>query len=118
MPLRPCSEPCQSSSSRFASPCPEAHGWPEDKIAALLAERIERELAIVPAFNEDINTITGQPHGHILYSWNSGYAWLRKMFRQRLQRTSDDPVDTALNRKLGIIRDSKKMLRLSSAQLK
>ncbi len=96
----------------------EAHGWPEDKIAALLAERIEKELAIVPAFNEDINTITGQPHGHILYSWNSGYAWLRKMFRQRLQRTSDDPVDTALNRKLGIIRDSKKMLRLSSAQLK
>ncbi len=73
---------------------------------------------VVPAFNEDINTITGQPHGHILYSWNSGYAWLRKMFRQRLQRTSDDPVDTALNRKLGIIRDSKKMLRLSSAQLK
>ncbi len=90
----------------------EAHGWPADEIAKLIAERIEEEIAIVPAFNEDINTVTGQPHGHILYSWNSGYSWLRKMFRQRMNRTGDDPVETAINRKLNIVRDRAKMLRL------
>ena len=77
-----------------------------------IAERIEKEIAIVPAFNEDLNTVTGQPHGHILYSWNSGYSWLRKMFRQRMNRVGDDPVDTAINRKLNIVRDRTMMLRL------
>ncbi|MDX2032504.1 MAG: hypothetical protein SF339_17650 [Blastocatellia bacterium] len=91
----------------------EAHGWPAAEIAALLAERIAEEIALVPAFNEDIDTVTGRPHGHILYSWNSGYAWLRKMFRQRLNRVGDDPVDALINRKLKIARDSRKMLRLT-----
>ncbi len=90
----------------------EAHGWPAEDIAKLLAERIEQEIAIVPAFNEDINTVTGQPHGHILYSWNSGYAWLRKMIRKQMNRPGDDPVDIAINRKLNIVRDRTKMLRL------
>ncbi len=96
----------------------EAHGWPADEIAQLIAERIEKEIAMVPAFNEDINTVTGQPHGHILYSWNSGYSWLRKMFRQRMNRTGDDPVDIAINRKLNIVRDRAKMLRLNSEEAK
>ena len=96
----------------------EAHGWPADEIAKLITERIEQEIAIVPAFNEDINTVTGQPHGHILYSWNSGYAWLRKMIRQQMNRTGDDPVDTAINRKLNIVRDRARMLRLSGEVVK
>ena len=94
----------------------EAHGWPADEIAKLIAERIEEEIAIVPAFNEDINTVTGQPHGHILYSWNSGYAWLRKMFRQRMHKTGDDPVAAAINRKLNIVHDRKQMLRLGTGK--
>ncbi len=92
----------------------EAHGWPADEIAKLIAERIEKEIAIVPAFNEDINTVTGQPHGHILYSWNSGYSWLRKMFLERMKRTGADPVEIIINRKLHIVRDRTKMLRLIS----
>ncbi len=51
--------------------------------------------------------VSDQTDGHILD------AWLRKMFRQRMNRTGDDPVDTAINRKLNIVRDRARMLRLS-----
>ena len=83
----------------------EVHGADPAEIDALLAERIGREIAHVPAFNESISTVNGQPHGNILYSWNSGYWWLRKEIRRRLGQTSPDPVDAAIDAKLGVVRD-------------
>jgi len=76
-----------------------------EEIDRLLAERIDREIAHVPAFNESISTVNGQPHGNILYSWNSGYWWLRKEIRRRLGQTGPDPVDAAVDAKLGVVRD-------------
>jgi len=58
------------------------HGLPDAEADALLIRRIGQELAHVPAFNESISTLTGKPHGHILYSWNSGYQWLRRETRR------------------------------------
>lgn len=71
-----------------------------------IAECNEKEFAIVSA-------ITGQPHCHILYSRNSDLSWLRKMVRQRMNKTDDNPVETAINQELNIIRECSKMLRLS-----
>lgn len=82
------------------------HGLPAAEVDALLAERIAREIARVPAFNESISTVTGQPHGHILYSWNSGYWWLRKEIRRRLGETGPDPVGAAIDARLGVARAS------------
>jgi len=65
-----------------------------------------REIAHVPAFNESISTVNGRPHGHILYSWNSGYWWLRRQIRQRLGQTGPDPVDAAIDRRLGVVREN------------
>jgi hypothetical protein len=83
----------------------EVHGADPAEIDRLLAERIGREIAHVPAFNESISTVNGQPHGNILYSWNSGYWWLRKEIRRRLGQTGPDPVDAAVDTKLGVVRD-------------
>jgi len=80
-----------------------AHGLPATEVDALLVERIEREIARVPAFNESISTVDGHPHGHILYSWNSGFWWLRKEIRGRLGQTGRDPVGTAIDRRLGVV---------------
>lgn len=82
------------------------HGLPAAEVDALLVERIEREIARVPAFNESISTVDGHPHGHILYSWNSGFWWLRKEIRRRLGQTGPDPVGTAIDRRLGVVRES------------
>ena len=71
-----------------------------------LVERIAREIVHVPAFNESISTVTGQPHGHILYSWNSGYWWLRKEIRRRLGQIGPDPVGAAIDARLGVVRES------------
>jgi hypothetical protein len=68
-----------------------------------LVERIAREIARVPAFNESISTVDGQPHGHILYSWNSGYWWLHKEIRRRLGQTGPDPVGAVIDAQLGIV---------------
>jgi hypothetical protein len=81
------------------------HGLPAEEVDARLIERIELEMNHVPAFNEDINTVTGEPHGHILYSWNSGYWWLRDAIRRRLGQTGPDPVGAAIDAKLGVVRD-------------
>lgn len=81
------------------------HGLPAAEADAALTKRIEAELAHAPAFHESISTITGMPHGHINYSWNSGYWWLRKQFRQQRGQSSPDPVAEAIDRKLGVIRD-------------
>ena len=76
------------------------------------AVRVAPELARNPAFNEDIDTVTGKPHGNILYSWNSGFWWLRKEIRRRLGHTGPDPVGLAIDAKLGVVRENG-MLRLS-----
>jgi len=81
------------------------HGLPSENVDRYLIERLEKELAFAPAFNESINTVTGKPHGHILYSWNSGYWWLRREFRKRLGQTGPDAVEAAIDRKLGVLRD-------------
>lgn len=82
------------------------HGLPAAEVDARLVERIVREIAHAPAFNESISTLNGQPHGHILYSWNSGYWWLRREIRKRLGQTGPDPVDAAIDRRLGVVREN------------
>ena len=88
------------------------HGVPAKEVDALLSERIAREIAQVPAFNESISTVDGHPHGHILYSWNSGYWWLRNEIRQRLGQSGPEPVAAAIDERLGGVRENGK-LRLS-----
>jgi hypothetical protein len=83
----------------------ELHGIPSSEADRNLIWRIEKELAWVPAFNESISTVTGKPHGHVLYSWNSGYWWLRREFRRRAGQRGPDPVAIAIDRKLGVVRD-------------
>jgi len=80
------------------------HGLAASEVERLLVERIEREIAQVPAFNESISTVDGHPHGHILYSWNSGYWWLRREIRRRLGETGDDPVAQGVDARLGVQR--------------
>jgi hypothetical protein len=81
------------------------HGLPAAEVDALLSQRIALEIAYAPAFNESISTVTGKPHGHILYSWNSGYWWLRKEIRRRLGQTGSDPVDAAVDARLDVVRE-------------
>lgn len=80
------------------------HGLPAAEVDALLTERVAREIAHVPAFNESISTVDGHPHGHILYSWNSGYWWLRREIRKRLGQTGPDPVGAAIDARLAVVR--------------
>lgn len=80
------------------------HGVPHAEVDALLVRRIQQEIIHLPAFHESISTVTGKPHGHILYSWNSGYWWLRREIRKRLGQTGPDPVETAIDRWLGVAR--------------
>ena len=80
------------------------HGLPAAEADAARVKRIEAELVHVPAFHESISTVTGKPHGHINYSWNSGYAWLRQQFRQRQGIAGPDPVAVAIDRELGVTR--------------
>ena len=82
------------------------HGLSAAEVDACLIQRIQLELRYNPAFNEDINTVTGKPHGHILYSWNSGFWWLRKEIRRRLSQNGPDPVDAAIDAQLGVVRES------------
>lgn len=91
------------------------HGLPAAEVDQLLIERIAREIARVPAFNESISTVTGEPHGHILYSWNSGFWWLRKEIRRRLGQTGPDPVGAAIDARLGVVRENG-VLRLEPAR--
>ena len=53
------------------------HGLPAGEVDQRLIERIEKELVRMPAFNEDIDTVTGQPHGNTPYADYSGFLWLR-----------------------------------------
>ncbi len=81
------------------------HGLPAAEVDARLEERTAREIAFVPAFNESISTVDGRPHGHVLYSWNSGYVWLRREIRRRLGQAGPDPVHAALDQRLGVVRE-------------
>ncbi|MGC8991550.1 MAG: hypothetical protein ACP5MD_15650, partial [Verrucomicrobiia bacterium] len=92
------------------------HGLPATEVDALLTERIAREIAYAPAFNESISTVDGHPHGHVLYSWNSGYWWLRKEIRQRLGQAGQDPVNRAIDARLNVTRENG-CLRLEPAAL-
>jgi len=92
---------CDSGNYQLAG----VHGLPAEEVDRLLIERIKLEIAHVPAFNESISTVTGEPHGHILYSWNSGYWWIRQEIRKRLGLTGPDPVDLAIDAHLHVIRD-------------
>lgn len=74
--------------------------WVDDK----LLWRLEKELAWMPAFHESISTVTGKPHGHHLYSWNSGYWWLRKEIRKRLGMEGPDPLDARVDALLNVTR--------------
>jgi hypothetical protein len=91
---------CDAANTLLAA----VHGLPAAEADALLVERIARELAHVPAFHESISTVDGKPHGHILYSWNSGYWWLRREVRRRLGQAGPDPVDAAIDARLGVSR--------------
>lgn len=82
-----------------------AHGLPAGEVDARLVERIKLELVKGPAFNEDINTVTGQPHGNTPYADYSVYTWLRKEIRGRLNHSGPDPVGVAIDRHLGVVRE-------------
>lgn len=81
------------------------HGLPAEDVDARLIERIQRELAKQPAFNEDINTVTGDPHGNAPYADYSVYIWLRQQIRQRMRQTEPDRVGQAIDKKLGVVRE-------------
>lgn len=74
--------------------------WVDDK----LLWRLEKELAWMPAFHESISTVTGKPHGHHLYSWNSGFWWLRQEVRKQLGLKDADPLLPRLDERLGVKR--------------
>jgi len=80
------------------------HGLPAAEVDARLVERIRLELADHPAFNEDIDTVTGKPHGNTPYADYSGYAWLRAEIRRRLGQTGVDPVGAAIDSQLHVVR--------------
>jgi hypothetical protein len=79
------------------------HGMDAKWIDEQLLRRIRKEVAYNPAFNESISTLTGKPHGHILYVANSGYWWLRQEIRKHLGITGPDPVDELMDKELGIV---------------
>jgi len=79
------------------------HGMDPNWIDEKLLWRLERELTVMPAFHESISTVDGHPHGHHLYSWNSGFWWLRREVRKQLGVEGPDPLASALDEKLGIV---------------
>ncbi len=82
------------------------HGMDPAWIDEKLLWRLEKELTTMPAFHESISTVDGHPHGHHLYSWNSGFWWLRREVRERLGIDSPDPLAEALDEKLGVTREN------------
>ncbi|GDY19805.1 hypothetical protein LBMAG56_11500 [Verrucomicrobiota bacterium] len=82
------------------------HGLPATEVDARLIERIKLELVSTPGFNEDINTVTGKPHGNTPYADYSVYTWLRREIRKRLNQTGPDPVGAAIDAHLGVVREN------------
>lgn len=91
------------------------HGLPAAEVDARLIERIKLELASNPAFHEDINTVTGKPHGNTPYADYSVYTWLRQEIRGRLKQIGTDPVGAAIDAQLGVVRE-RGVLRLEPAR--
>ena len=95
------------------------HGMDPVWVDKQLMWRLEKELAWMPAFHESISTVTGKPHGHHLYSWNSGFWWLRREIRKRLVLSGPDPLEAALDKRLGVIqRDGQLILDPAQATLR
>ncbi|GMW03349.1 MAG: hypothetical protein AMXMBFR84_44830 [Candidatus Hydrogenedentota bacterium] len=82
------------------------HGMDPAWVDQQLLWRLEKELAVMPAFHESLNTVDGHPHGHHLYSWNSGYWWHRREVRKRLGMEGPDPVAVELDKRLGVSREN------------
>jgi hypothetical protein len=82
------------------------HGLAATEVDARLIGRIKLELASNPAFNEDINTVTGKPHGNTPYADYSVYTWLRKEIRRRLNQTGPDTVEASIDTQLGVVREN------------
>lgn len=94
------------------------HGMDPAWVDEQLLWRLERELAWMPAFHESISTVTGKPHGHHLYSWNSGFWWLRREVRRQLGMTGPDPLGEQLNARLGVAkRDGRLVLEPGAGDL-
>jgi hypothetical protein len=79
------------------------HGIDSKWVDNQLIWRLGKELAFMPAFHESISTLTGRPHGQHLYSWNSGYWWLRREVRKNLGLKGPDLVEERMDTELGII---------------
>ncbi|HZZ44514.1 MAG TPA: hypothetical protein VFE58_16380 [Tepidisphaeraceae bacterium] len=82
------------------------HGLNAAEVDEKLIERIKLELVRHPAFNEDINTVTGEPHGNTPYADYSAYLWLRNELRQRAGQSGSDPVEEAIDRRLGVVKEN------------
>ena len=80
------------------------HGMDRTWVDDRLLWRLRKELAYMPAFHESISTVTGKPHGHHLYSWNSGFWWLRREVRRQLGLKGPDPLEARLDQELGVVR--------------
>lgn len=80
------------------------HGMDPKWVDERLLWRLGKELVYMPAFHESLNTVKGLPHGHHLYSWNSGFWWLRREVRKRLNLSGPDPLEGQLDAELGISR--------------
>ena len=80
------------------------HGMDPAWVDEKLLWRLERELATMPAFHESISTVDGHPHGHHLYSWNSGFWWLREQVLARRPDVDGSKLLVELDQKLGIVR--------------
>lgn len=82
------------------------HGMDPKWVDERLLWRLGKELAYMPAFHESLDTVKGRPHAHHLYSWNSGFWWLRRAVRKRLNLSGPDPLEARLDEELGISRPS------------
>lgn len=80
------------------------HGMDPQWVDDQLLWRMEKELAWMPAFHESISTVNGKPHGHHLYSWNSGYWWLRREIRKHMGISGPDPLDARVDAALNVTR--------------
>lgn len=85
--------------------CGLIHGMDPAWVDDQLLWRLEKELTWMPAFHESISTLTGKPHGHHLYSWNSGFWWLRRETLSHLGKTGPDPLQARLDARLGVARE-------------
>lgn len=80
------------------------HGMDPKWVDDQLLWRMCRELAYMPAFHESLDTVKGQPYGHHLYCWNSGFWWLRREVLRRLGVEATGSLEARLDAELGVVR--------------